>query len=183
MKTVKMRSDEDSDDFFYKKDRCRDRLSSVTTKKSPSDRQFEDITLQWVPPEYDRTRQTYFEREHCSIEDIRWGICRRFTSTTSRAPTLTRQELPQDAASPCRQRSGTSATHYCNKFDHYKNDSTEIEAVLQHNQKTQTTAAQAARRTSAASAEAGGAVAAQAKGGGGNVVLILQDHHSQQRRL
>ena len=37
LETVKMRSDEDPDDFLYKKDRCRDRLNSVTPKKSPSD--------------------------------------------------------------------------------------------------------------------------------------------------
>ena len=30
---VKIRSDEDPDDFFYKKDRCRDRLNSVTPKE------------------------------------------------------------------------------------------------------------------------------------------------------
>ena len=30
LETVKMRSDEDPDDFLYKKDRCRDRLNSVT---------------------------------------------------------------------------------------------------------------------------------------------------------
>ena len=39
METVKMRSDEDPDDFFYKRDRCRDRLNSVTPKEDHSDRQ------------------------------------------------------------------------------------------------------------------------------------------------
>ena len=38
-----MRSDEDLEDVFYKKDRCRDRLNSVTPKKGPSDRRYEDI--------------------------------------------------------------------------------------------------------------------------------------------
>ena len=60
LETVKMRSDEDTDDFLYKKDRCRDRLNSVTPKESPSDRRYEDIILQCLPPEYDRIRQTHF---------------------------------------------------------------------------------------------------------------------------
>ena len=46
METVKMRSDENPDDFLYKKDRCRDRLDSVAPKEGPSDRQYEDIILQ-----------------------------------------------------------------------------------------------------------------------------------------
>ena len=33
--TMKMRSDEDPDNFLYKKDRCRDRLNSVTPKGGP----------------------------------------------------------------------------------------------------------------------------------------------------
>ena len=37
--TVNMRSDENSDNFLYKKDRCRDRFNSGTAKKGPSDRQ------------------------------------------------------------------------------------------------------------------------------------------------
>ena len=46
METVKIRSDENLDDFLYKKDRCRDRLNSVTSKEGPLDRQYEDIILQ-----------------------------------------------------------------------------------------------------------------------------------------
>ena len=70
METVKMRSDEDPDDFLYKKDRCRNRLNSVTPKEGPSDHRYEDIILQCLPPEYDRIRQTHFEREDCNLKDI-----------------------------------------------------------------------------------------------------------------
>ena len=63
LETVTMRSDEDPDDFFYKKDQCRDRLNSVTSDEGSSDRPYEDIILQCLPPEYDRIRQTHFERE------------------------------------------------------------------------------------------------------------------------
>ena len=56
MQTVKMRSNEDPDDFFYKKDRCHHRLNSVTPKESPSDRQYENMILQCLPLEGDRIR-------------------------------------------------------------------------------------------------------------------------------
>ena len=45
MGTVKMRLDEDPDDFLYKKNRCRDRLNSVTPKEGPSDGECGDIIL------------------------------------------------------------------------------------------------------------------------------------------
>ena len=57
-----MRLDEDPDYFLYKKDRCRDRLNSVHPRRI-LDRRYEDIILQCLPPEYDRIRQTHFERE------------------------------------------------------------------------------------------------------------------------
>ena len=56
LETVKMRTDEDPDDFLYKKYRCRDRLNFVQPKEGPSDRRYEDIILQCLPPEYDRIR-------------------------------------------------------------------------------------------------------------------------------
>ena len=71
METVKMRSDKGPDDFLYKKDRCRDRLDSVTPKEGPSDRQHEHIILQCILPEYDIIRQTHFEREDCNLAGIR----------------------------------------------------------------------------------------------------------------
>ena len=54
LQTVKIWSDKDPDDFRNKKDRCRDRLISVTPKEGPSDRQYEGIILQRLLPEYDR---------------------------------------------------------------------------------------------------------------------------------
>ena len=64
LETVKMRSDEDPDNFLYKKDRFRDHLNSVTPKEGPLDRRHEDIILQCLPPEYGRILQTHFERDN-----------------------------------------------------------------------------------------------------------------------
>ena len=57
--------------FVYKKDRCHDRLNSVTPNEGPSDHRYEDIILPCLPPAYDRIRQTHVEREDCSLVDIR----------------------------------------------------------------------------------------------------------------
>ena len=85
MQTVKMRSDEDPDDFLYKKDRCRDRLNSVTSKEGPSDRQYADIILQCLPPEYDRIRQAHFEKEDCNLADIRRMMSKIYADNFARS--------------------------------------------------------------------------------------------------
>ena len=51
METVKLRWDEDLDDFLPKEHRCHDHLNSATAKESPLDRQCRDIVLQCLPPE------------------------------------------------------------------------------------------------------------------------------------
>ena len=85
IQAVKMRPDEDPDDFLYKKDRCRDRLNSVTSKKSPSDRQYEDLILQCLPPEHDRIRQTHFEREDFNLADIRRMMSKIYADNLARS--------------------------------------------------------------------------------------------------
>ena len=85
MQTVKMRSDEDPDDFLYKKDRCHDRLNSVTPEEGPSDRQHEDTILQCLPPEYDRIRQAHFEREGCNLADIRRMMSKTYADNLARS--------------------------------------------------------------------------------------------------
>ena len=80
-----MRSDEDPDTFLYKKNRCRDCLISVTPKESPSDRRYEDIILQRLPPEYGRIHQTHFERENCSLADIRRIISKIYADNLARS--------------------------------------------------------------------------------------------------
>ena len=81
METVKVRPDEDPDDFLCKKDR----LNSVTPKEGPSDRQYEDIILQCLPPEYDRIRQTRFEREDFNLADIRQNMLEIYADNLARS--------------------------------------------------------------------------------------------------
>ena len=80
-----MRSDEGSDKCFYKKDQCRDRLNSVTPKEGSSDRRYVNIILQCLPPEYDKTRQTNFEREDCNYTDIRQMLSNIYADNLTRS--------------------------------------------------------------------------------------------------
>ena len=82
-----MRSDEDPDVFFYKKDRCRDCLNSVTPEEGPSDRRYEDIILQCLPPEYDRIRQIHFGREDCNLADIPRRMSKIYADNLARSNT------------------------------------------------------------------------------------------------
>ena len=133
LETVKMRPDEDPDDFLYK-DWYRDRLNSVTPKEGPSDRRYEDIILQCLPSLYDRTRQTNFEREDCSLADI-W----RMMSKIYYADNLARSQSDSSRGIAGRgvamQATGRDLSkincYYCNKFGHYKNAYADFKAAHQ----------------------------------------------------
>ena len=135
LETVKMRSDEDPDDFLSKKDRCRDRLSSVTPKEGPSDRRYEDIILQCLPPEYDRIRQTHFERENCSLADIRRMMLTIYADNLARSNSDSSRGIAGRGV--VMQATGRDFSkincHYCNKFGHYKNDCADIKATNHYN--------------------------------------------------
>ena len=124
LETVKVRSDEDPDDFLYKKDRCRDRLISVTPKEGPSDRRYKDIILQYLPPEHDRIRQTHFERGDCSLADIRRMTSKIYADNLARSNSDSSRGIAGRGVTM--QATGRDLSkincHYCKKFGHYKND-------------------------------------------------------------
>ena len=80
-----MQSDEDPDNFLYKKDRCHDCLNSVIPKEGPSDHQYENIILQRLLPEYDRIGQTHFGRDNCDLADIRWMMSMMYADNLARS--------------------------------------------------------------------------------------------------
>ena len=128
---MKMRSDEDPDDFLYKKDRCRDRLNSVTPKEGPSDRRYEDIILRCLPPEYDRIRQTHFEREDCSLADIRRMMSKIYADNLARSNSDSSTGIAgRGVAMKATGRDLSKINcYYCNTFSHYKNDCANFKAV------------------------------------------------------
>ena len=135
LETVKMWSDEDPDDFIYKKDRCRDRLNSVTPKKGPSDRRYEDKILQCLPPEYDKIRQTHFEREDCNLEDTRRTMSKIYADNLARSHSDSSRGIAGRGVAM--QATGRDLSkincYYCNKFGHYKNDCADFKAAHQQN--------------------------------------------------
>ena len=131
------RSDEDPDSFLYKKDRCHDRLNSVTPKEGPSDCRHEDVILQCLPREYDRIRQTHFEREDCNLADIGRMMSKIYADNLARSHSdssrgiagrgITMQALGRDLSK--------INCHYCNKFGHYKNDCADFKAAHHQNRR------------------------------------------------
>ena len=137
LETVKMQSDEDPDDFFYKKDRCHDRLNSVTPKESPSDRRYEDIILQCLPPEYDRIRQTHFEREDFNFEDIRRMMWKTYADNLARSHSDSSRGIAgRGVAMQATGRDLSKINCYCcNKFSHCKNDFADFKATHHQNRR------------------------------------------------
>ena len=132
-----MRSDEDPYDFFYKKDRYHDRLDSVTPKEGPSDRRYEDIVLQYLPPEYDRIRQTHFERKDCNLEDIRRMMSKIYADNLARSHSDSSRGIAGRGVA--RQATGRDLRkmncYYCNKFGTYTNDCADVKASHHQNRR------------------------------------------------
>ena len=137
LETVKMRSDEDPDDFLYKKGRSRDRLNSVTPKEGPSDRRYEDIILQCLPPKYDRIRQTHFERENCNLADIRRMMSKIYADNLARSNSDSSRGIAGRGVAM--QATGRDLfkinCYYCYKFGHFKNDCADFKAVHYQNRR------------------------------------------------
>ena len=124
-----MRSDEDPNDFLYKKGRYRDRLNSVTPKEDPPDRRHEDIILQYLPPEY--------EMEDCNLADIRRMMSKIYADNLARSHSDSSRGIAERGVAM--QATGRDLSkincHYCNKFGHSKNDCADFKANHQQNRR------------------------------------------------
>ena len=132
-----MRSDEDPDDLLYKKDRYRGRLIFVTPKEGLCNRQYEEIILQSLPPEYDRTRQTHFETNDCSLAEIRQMMSKIYPDNFARSNSDSSRGIARPSVAmqiTDRNRSNLNC-HYGNKFGHYENDCADVKAVRQQYQR------------------------------------------------
>ena len=132
-----MRSDEDPDDFLYMKDRCRDRLNSVTPNEGPSDHRYEYIILQCLPSEYDRIRQTHFEREGCNLSDIRRMVSKIYADNLARSNSDSSRGITGRGVAM--QATGQDLSkincHYCNKIHHYTKECADFKAAHHQNRR------------------------------------------------
>ena len=123
--------------FFTKKDRCCYRLNSVILKEGPSDRQYEDIILQRLPPECDRIRQTNFENQNCNLTDIRRMMSKIYADKLSRSNSDSSRDI--SGRGVAMQATGWDLSliycHYCNKFSHYKSDCADVKVIHQQNKR------------------------------------------------
>ena len=71
MNSVEMSPGQDPDEFLYELDTRRKRLNACDPSEEPTERQFEDIILQALPPEYKRIRASHLEKPDFGIADIR----------------------------------------------------------------------------------------------------------------
>ena len=66
-----MRLGQDPDEHLYIMDSCRDCRNACDPPEGPSGRQYEDILLQALPPEYKTIRQAHLQRGDSGLADIR----------------------------------------------------------------------------------------------------------------
>lgn len=62
---------QDPNEFLYMMDCCRDCLNACSPLEGPIDWQWEDIQLQALPPEYERTRRAHLKRRDFGLADNR----------------------------------------------------------------------------------------------------------------
>ena len=71
MNNAPMRSGQDPFEHLYIMDSCRDHLNACDPPEGPTDRQYEDILLQSLPPECKAIRQAHLERGDFGLAGIR----------------------------------------------------------------------------------------------------------------
>ena len=70
MSSAQMSPGQDPDGFLYELDTRRERFNACDSPEGPTDRQFEDIILQALPPEYEHISTSHLEKSDFGIADI-----------------------------------------------------------------------------------------------------------------
>ena len=113
-----MRPGQDTDDYLYHMDRCRDRRKACDPLEGPMDWQYEDIILQALPSEYDHIRQTHLERR--DFADIRHMMVAIYADSFPRSES-SKGIAGRGAAMQREDRDRTSVLcYYRDQFGHFK---------------------------------------------------------------
>ena len=102
MNNTRRRADQDLDEYTYIVDSSRDHLKACDPPERPTDRQYEDILLQALPPEYKAIHQARLEREDFGLADIR-RMMAAITPIIWPIHILLHSGVSRDVVPPCRQ--------------------------------------------------------------------------------
>ena len=115
-----MRSEQDPDEYLYIMDTCRDRLNACDPPEGPTDRQYEDILLQALPPEYKAIRQVHLERGDFGLADIRRMMAAIYADNPARSCSDSFRGIAgHGAAIQAMTRDRNITCHFCGRIGHF----------------------------------------------------------------
>ena len=121
MNHTKMTPGQDPDEFLYIMDSRRDRLNTSTPPEGPTDRQYEDILLQALSPDYESIRRAHLERRDFGLADIRRMMAAIYADNLSRQSITTTGIAGPGAAMKTVDRDLSDVQcHNCSTFGHYR---------------------------------------------------------------
>ena len=121
MNSARMSRGQDPDEFLYEVDTRRKRLNTCNHPEGPTDRQFEDIIVQALPPEYKRIRTSHLEKPDFRITDIHrmmFAIC---AANLARSISMTGVAGRGSAMLAAEDNRRYIICHYCERAGHFKN--------------------------------------------------------------
>ena len=121
MNHTKMTPGQDPDEFLYIMDSRRDRLNTSTPPEGPTDRQYEDILLQALSPDYESIRRAHLKRRDFGLADIRRMMAAIYADNLSRRSITTTGIAGPGAAMKTVDRDLSDVQcHNCSTFGHYR---------------------------------------------------------------
>ena len=121
MNSARMSPGQDPNELLYVLDTRRERLNACDSPEGPTGRQFEDIILQALPPEYERIRTSHFEKPDFGIADIRRMMSAIYTANLARSSPTTGIAGRGAAMPAAEDNRGDIICHYCKRVDRFKN--------------------------------------------------------------
>ena len=112
---------QDPDEFLDELDTCRERLNACDPPEGPTDRQFEDIVLQALPPEYERIHTCHLEKPDVGIADIRRMMSAIYAANLARSSSTTGNARRETAMSTAENNRRDIFCYYCERAGRFKN--------------------------------------------------------------
>ena len=121
MNSARMSPGQEPDEFVYELNSRRERLNACHLPEGPTDRQFENIILQALPPEYERILTSHLDKTDFGVADIRRMMSAIYAVNLARL-SLTAGIAGRGAAMPTAEDNYRNITsHYCERAGHFKN--------------------------------------------------------------